>query len=84
MANLISPTPSKIKPCVQNPLLHSKKQKTGVENSLWQRKRCTRQFARNAVRNAKSPSNPTPPGQFTAESAGLRSAHREDDTKHAN
>ncbi len=58
------------------------KQKQGVENSQWQKKKCTRQFARNVEPNVKSPSNPTPTGQFTAESAGQRNDPQDpDDTK---
>jgi hypothetical protein len=57
------------------------KQTEGVENSQWPRKKCTRQFALNAVRNAKSHSSLTRVGQFTAENAGQRKDLKEVDTK---
>jgi hypothetical protein len=68
---------------VQNTPLHQK-QKQGVENSQWPKKNCTRQFALNADRNAKFPSNLTQTDPFTAENAGQKNAHHEDDTKPAN
>jgi len=46
--------------------------------------RCTRQFALIVARNAKSPSNLTQAGQFTAEIVGLREDRKEEtieDTK---
>jgi hypothetical protein len=55
------------------------KTRKGVEIVKWQRKRCTRQFALNVVRNAKFPSNPTQADLFTAESAGQRKEIREED-----
>ena len=39
---------------------------------LWKVVKCTKQFAPNAVKNAKFPSNPTAQDQYTAESAMLR------------
>jgi hypothetical protein len=57
------------------------KQTEGVENSQWPRKKCTRQFALNAVRNAKSHSSLIRVGQFTAENAGQRKDLKEDDIK---
>ena len=45
--------------------------KVGVENNC-QEKKCLKQLAPNAVKNAKSHSNPTQPDQFTAENALLR------------
>jgi len=55
----------------------------GVENNPWQKKKCTRQLALNAVRNVKFRSNLIQPGQFTAASAGQRNDPQEarDDTK---
>ncbi len=52
-----------------------------LKNSQWPRKKCTRQPALNAVRNAKSPSSLIQPDQSTAANAGQKSAHHEDDTK---
>ena len=58
------------------------KQAEGVENNPWQKKKCTRQLALNAVRNAKYRSNLIQPGQFTAASAGPRNDPQDrDDTK---
>ncbi len=53
----------------------------GVEIVKWQRKKCTRQFALNAERNVKSPSNLTQADLFTVESAGLREEPLEDDSR---
>ena len=42
------------------------------------KKKCIRQFALIAERNAKFPSSPTEVGQYTAENVMLSEDHRED------
>jgi len=44
-------------------------------------KRCTRQSVLIVERNAKSPSNLTQTGLFTAESAGQKEEAKDEDTK---
>jgi hypothetical protein len=53
----------------------------GVEKSLWQRKKCIRQFALIVERNVKSPSSLTQADLFTAEIAGLREEPQEEDSR---
>jgi hypothetical protein len=53
----------------------------GVEIGKCQRKRCIRQFVLNVEKNAKSHSSLTQAGQFTAENAGPRKDHQEEDSK---
>jgi hypothetical protein len=67
----------------KKPISGTHKHAEGVENNPWQKKKCTRQLALNAVRNAKYRSNLIQPGQFTAASAGPRNDPQEarDDTK---
>lgn len=53
----------------------------GVEIEKCQIEKCTRQFVLNAAKNAKSHSNLTQAGQFTAESAGRRKEDQDEDSR---
>ena len=70
-----------VAPCKKQ-FLH--KHVIGVEIRKWPEKRCTRQSALNAERNAKSPSNLTQADPYTAESAGPRNEAQVEDSRLAN
>jgi hypothetical protein len=74
--NFIS-TPHRIHNNVQTTHLHLNS--NGVESEC-QEKKCSRQLALNAIKNAKCPSNPTHLDQFTAVNAGQRSDLQDPET----